>query len=263
MIRTLAIIAVAGFLVSVVTLSAAVGITGPEAIANGAWSWGPFGWTDDHDGRHHENRFEITTSHASDNDGPRTSRDISWAGGGALDVDLPAEVQYTQAAGPPKVTVSGPQGLVNDVEIENGHIQYKNDHDDDVRLTIVITASSVTRFVMEGSGKLSIANYRQDKLDLDLQGDADVAAAGEAKAIQLAISGSADANLGGVRAQSAKVEIEGSGDATLAPTDAADITISGSGDVTLLTHPAKLRSEVSGSGKVRHEDRAATSGAAR
>ena len=44
MIRTLLMIAVAGFLVSAVTLSVAVAITGPAAIANGAWSFGPDGW---------------------------------------------------------------------------------------------------------------------------------------------------------------------------------------------------------------------------
>ena len=58
-----------------------------------------------------------------------------------------------------------------------------------------------------------------------------------------------------MKTQAAKVEIEGSGDATLAPTDAADITIEGSGDVTLLTQPAKLQSNLSGSGRIRQQDR--------
>ena len=49
MIRVLVMIAVAGFFVSIVTLSTAVAIGGPEAIADNAWSWGRghWGWTDD------------------------------------------------------------------------------------------------------------------------------------------------------------------------------------------------------------------------
>lgn len=253
MIRTLAIIAVAGFLVSLVTISAAVGITGPAAIANGAWSWGPFGWNDEHGGRHHENRFGITTSYTSD-DGPQTTREIAWSGADALDVDLDADVQYTQAAGPAKITVTGPRDAVADVDIDNGHIQYKDDQEHDAHLTIVVTSPSIDHFTMESSGKLAIAAYKQDKLNLDLQGDTDVTATGEAKAIELSISGSANANLGAVKAQTAKVDIEGSGDATLAPVNAADVSIEGSGDVTLLTRPANLRSNISGSGHVRQKD---------
>ena len=51
-------------------------------------------------------------------------------------------------------------------------------------------------------------------------------------------------DLGELKAKSAEVDIQGSGTAKLAPTDAADIDISGSGDVTLLTHPPKLESNI-------------------
>jgi hypothetical protein len=247
MIRTLAIIAVAGFLVSVVTISVAVGITGPQAIANGAWSWGPFGWNDDH---HHGSRFEITTSHTSGDDGPQTTKDLPWTGGDSLDVDIPADVQYTQASGPAKVTVTGSQEAVADVKVENGRIRYSDDNDHDEHLTIAITAPSVSHFRMQSSGELAISGYKQDALDLNLEGDANVRASGEAKTTRLTISGSADADLGGIKTQAATVDIEGSGDATLAPTDAADVTLEGSGDVTLLTHPARLQSHISGSGRV-------------
>ena len=142
------------------------------------------------------------------------------------------------------------------MEIEDGQIRFRHDHDDDndENLTIVMTAPSVSRFEMAGSGNLAIMNYKQDKLTLDLSGSADVTAKGEAGAIDLSISGSGDADLGEIKAQSATVNIEGSGGARLAPTDAAKVEISGSGGVTLLTHPPKLESNVSGSGSVRQEE---------
>lgn len=256
MIRVLVMIAIAGFLVSVVSLSVAVGIAGPDAIARGAWAWGPghwdFGRYEDHwDGRHHRWNY----SWDNDGGGPQTTREIAWTGGDSLDVDLPADVEYTQGSGPAKLIVTGPQKAVADVEIQGGHVRFAHDRHRWAELTIVMTAPSVTRFEMSGSGKLAIANYKQDKLNLDLSGDADVSAKGEARAVDLTISGSASADLGELKTRAATVDIAGSGDATLAPTESAKLDISGSGDVTLLTRPPKLESNISGSGNIHQEER--------
>jgi hypothetical protein len=244
MIRVLAIIAAAGFVVSAATLSVAVSLTGPQAIANGAWSWSPdAGWGD-----HHDLHFTWHKNH--DDEGPQTTRELAWNAADSLAVDLAAKVDYTQAQGPAKLTISGPQSAVNDVEVEGGHIRYRDDTDHDASLTITVSAPSVSSFEMDGSGELNIKGYKQDRLMLDLPGDANVTAAGEAKSVRLNIAGSADADLGQVKTRSAKVDITGSGDATVAPTELADIAIAGSGNVTLLTRPASLQSELTGSGRV-------------
>jgi hypothetical protein len=60
MIRVLVMIAVTGFLVSLVTMSAAVGIGGPKLLEHGSWWFGPNGhfifdsqeWSDHPHGRH-------------------------------------------------------------------------------------------------------------------------------------------------------------------------------------------------------------------
>lgn len=262
MIRVLVIIAVTGFLVSIVCMTTAVGIAGPEAIANGAWSWRPFhgwdhGWDFDWDFDTDDNGGSVHHHHGRDSDGSQTTRQMAWTGGDSIDVELPANIQYTQADGPAKLVVTGSRDAVADVVIDDGHLRFDHDDRHEGDLTIVLTAPSVSRFTMDGSGKLAIAHYRQDRLTLDLSGDSDVIVDGEAKAVDLTISGSANADLGRVKAQSAKVEIEGSGEATVAPTDAADIDISGSGDVTLLTNPPKLRSNISGSGRVRQAEQTA------
>jgi len=242
MIRTLVMIAIAGFVVSLVTISAAVGIAGPQAILNGGWTFGPNGW-----GEHHG-------IWRSNEEGPQTTRDIPWSGGDALDIDLPADVTYTQAAGPAKITVSGPKDAISDLEIRDGHIGYIRHSDHDGTLTIAVSAPAVRKFTMESSGRLAIDNYDQDRLELSLEGDADASVKGVAKALQLSISGSADADLGALATHTAKVEIDGSGNATVRPTDAADLSLSGSGDVTLLSDPPKLQTHISGSGEVRRSN---------
>jgi hypothetical protein len=254
MIRVLVMIAVTGFFVSLVTLSTAVGIGGPDIFEHVAWGgWGNYwNWVDDDHNwswRGHHGRFE-------GGGGPETTRTLTWNGGDSLEVEVPADVQYTQAPGAPKVTVSGPERLVSDVEIDGGTIRYMSRHHNHWGgLTIVMSAPAVTRFELSGSGKLAIAGYKQDKLSIDLSGSADVTAAGEVNAVDISVSGSGDADLSALKAKTADVDIHGSGEARLAPTDAAKVDISGSGEVTLLTHPPKLDTNISGSGSLHQEDR--------
>jgi len=242
MIRVLAMIAVAGFLVSAVTLSVAVAITGPEAIIHGAWSWGPHGWG--WRGRDHDR-------HESREEGEQNTRELTWTGGDRVIVSVPADVTYTQADGPAKVTVSGPSDAVAAVHLEAGQIRYDEDRDfDDERLKITITAPSVSDFALEGDETLAVVDYKQSKLSLSLSGRADVKAAGETRDAEVNISGSGRADLAALKITSAKVEISGSGKASLAPSVAAEVDISGDGDVTLLSNPPQLRTSITGAGEI-------------
>lgn len=242
MIRVLAMVAVAGFLVSAVTLSIAVGIAGPGAILHhNAWTWGSHGWGWRH-GRHfHEDR----------DDGPQTTREIAWSGGSSLDISVPADVEYTQTDGPAKVVVTGAAHAVEDVVVEDGHIRYADDDSNDFRrLKIVVTAPSVTDFNFSGSETASIAGYRQDRLSVSVSGYAEVKAAGEARETEIDISGAGHADLGALKTKAAKVEISGSGDASIAPTESADVEISGLGSATLLTNPPRLHTNITGAGQI-------------
>ena len=85
---------------------------------------------------------------------------------------------------------------------------------------------------------------------LSISGSADVTASGRTDALDLDIAGSGDADLRALDAKDAKVDIAGSGDADIAPTGDVQVSIAGSGDVSLATRPAKLTSEIAGSGDV-------------
>ncbi|HEX4710555.1 GIN domain-containing protein [Phenylobacterium sp.] len=255
MIRVLVLIAVTGFLVSVVTLSTAVAIGGPDLLAHAAWGrWSDGDWDWGWNSKDHHHRWGY---HHSADEGPPTTRELAWTGSDTLEIDVPAEVTYTQAPGPGKLTVTGPKDAVDALEIDGGQLRFSGSRHHWADLTIAMTAPAVTRFDLHGSSKLAIEGYRQDRLNLDVSGDADVSARGEAKALDLTISGSADTDLSGLKLENADVNITGAGEATLAPAGSANLNISGSGDVTLLTRPAKLESNVTGSGSV-HQKEAAT-----
>jgi hypothetical protein len=108
----------------------------------------------------------------------------------------------------------------------------------------------VKRFSLEGDESLTIAGLDQDELDLDISGHGDVKAAGTARSARVDISGNGDVDLAKLTARDADVDINGAGRATLAPTGAANLHISGSGEIDLLSRPASLSSDVSGSGRI-------------
>jgi hypothetical protein len=238
MSRVLVIVAAIGFAMALICF-AGVGLVGGFAWhGHNAWRWGPdwrIGW------RHGDWSQAVA--------GPAISRDYPWSGGDTLRIEAPADVEYTQ--GPvARVTATGPKGMLDRLTVRDGRIAFDGWVNDAPTLKIVMTAPDVTRFESSGSQNLSIANYKQDELTISVTGSGDVVAKGEARRTDLKISGSGDADLGGLTGDEADVRISGSGDARIAPKASADVHISGSGDVTVLTNPPNLTSEVSCSGTV-------------
>src|SRR4051812_26135565 len=142
MIRVLAMISVAGFLLSAVCLSVAISLAGPEVISRGVWSsHGPFhfGWDDDD---HHHG---FSWNYGSDDHGPRASRDLAWTGE-TVEVDVPADLRFTQADGPPKLVIRGAKSAVDHVVVEGGRIHFDRTMDDVGDLSIELTAPKVTHF---------------------------------------------------------------------------------------------------------------------
>jgi hypothetical protein len=249
MIKSLFIIAGASFVL------AAVCFAGAAALGGGNWMnhhWGRswwVNWDDDRWGHFHDG---VWGGRWNRDNGPSASRDIAWSGADGLDLELPADVTFTQAAGPAKLTVTGPSDVINHVALSGSHLRF--DEDDwwgrGGRVSVVLTAPNVHRFSINGDGSLAIGNYDQDQLDVEVSGHGEVTAKGKARAAHLDISGDGDVDLGGLATDSADADISGSGRASIAPASAADLRISGSGEIDLLTRPAKLTSDVSGSGRI-------------
>lgn len=245
MIRTLALISVAGFVLATVCLITAVSLAGPDILAQGAWGWN--GWLSRH-------QKDVNWTWNDDHE-LQSARDVTWDGGDTLTMEMPANVHFTQADGPPKMTISGPREAIDQVTVKDGRIRWTggsfSTHQD---IDVQLSAPKITRFTMESSGDLQIRNYRQDRLVVQNNGSGDVDAEGTTKALELTLNGSGDANLGGLQTDTAKVVVAGSSDATVAPKASANLEVTGSGSVTLTTHPKQLESRVTGSGRVEHAD---------
>lgn len=255
MIRVLTMIAIAGFVLSVASLSAAFALGGPDLISRGSWEvlgsdsrWGH------HHGRH--------GAWAQADLGPSTTRTMAWSGAQRLEVGLPADVRYIQQDGAATVELTGPEGALKRVEIHGDTLAYQDraGWDDAPRLTVVIRAPNIHGFEISGRNTLSIEGYRQPRLELEVSGEGEIKAAGETDAVTLDASGGASADLPGLKAKAADVEVSGSARSTIAPTESAKIEVSGAGEVTLATTPKSLETDITGGGRLHTQPAAAKAG---
>ena len=244
MTRTLVLIAFSGFILAVACIAGAIALGG-NVLMHHHWDRR---WNIEWDDGHH--RWRGDDDHPSVG-GASTSREIAWTGGDKIDFDVPADVQYTQGPGPAKLVITGPKDALDRLELSEGDLHYRDDDEfDDVRFTVVMTAPDVRHFSISGDNKLDITGYDQDDLGVEVSGHGTVSAKGKAQSVNVDISGDGDIDMSGLASKSARAQISGSGRASMAPTDEADVSISGSGEIDLLTHPAKLNSDVSGSGRI-------------
>ncbi len=257
MIRNLTIVAVASFVLAVGCFAGAAAIGGPKLLQHG-WNF-PSDWNVDVSDDHDHVRF----SRSGDDNGETSTRDVAWSGADALQIDVPAEVTFTQAAAGAgaSVKVTGPKDLVDRVVMENGRLGLRDGdgdivfharHDSD-ELSIEVIAPGVRTFTVNGSGDLHLKSYDQPDLALEINGSGNVDAEGKAKKIDLRVSGSGEADLRSLDTGDAKIALSGSGEAHVAPHGATEVNVAGSGDVYLTSKPAVLSSNVAGSGEV-HQD---------
>ena len=96
--------------------------------------------------------------------GPMASRDFAWNGGDRLEVDAPADVEYTQ--GPvTKLTVTGPKEVLDRMTVQDGRIDLDGRRCSmSGSLKVVMTAPNITNFEANGSQSISINDYKQDQL---------------------------------------------------------------------------------------------------
>ncbi len=244
MIRTLILVTVVGLFLSIGSMVAAVGFAGgPTGIHTllqklnfkKTFSW-TYTTTDD-------NRTTPVT-------GPVVSRNFNWTASDRLEVNDVAEITYIQ--GPvAKLTIEAPKSVLDRIEIEDGTISRDDHYDWDGKLKVTLTAPNVHRFELGGVQSLTLRQFDQQDLEINLSGTGSVTGTGKVKALSLDISGAGSADLSGMQMDEAEVSLSGAGSAKLGPRSSADIAISGIGGVELTRKPTSLSTSISGLGQVK------------
>ena len=254
MIRVLVMIAVAGFLAGVVALAGAAALGGPDLAARN-WNW-VVDWhdRDDRDWNREWRDRDLRRDRRLDKDAGEVTRELAWDGSTKAEFDIPAAVEFTQAPGPGKVTIYGPRDVVDRIRLNDGRLSLDQPLVDRARLRVVMTAPAVTRFQISGDDRLDIRGYKQDQLQIIASGSSEVVASGQAREVDVELSGSGEADLTDLVTDNAEADISGSAEVVLAPREAASLEVSGSATARLLTRPKRLETDIAGAGSVIFDD---------
>ncbi|WP_137131600.1 DUF2807 domain-containing protein [Rhizobium sp. FY34] len=175
---------------------------------------------------------------------------LPFVSGDRLVIDLPGSVHYRPGE-KAEVIVSGDPALVSHVRIESGRLGLDCAPGwSATPLDVKISGPSITRWDLLGNSDLSLSHINQPELYVDIKGSGNATATGVVGTVTLGIFGSGEARFKDLTAQSASVQIRGSGDATLTAKVDADVSIAGSGNVELSGHPAMRRAEINGNGRI-------------
>ena len=249
MIRVLVLIAITGFFVAIVALASAAALGGPELAAH-HWRWHSDWDRDDHFDRDDDDRRDHDQAPAAST----STRELVWDGSSKVEFAIPATIEFSQAPGPGRVSITGPREVIDQVRLSGGRLSLDKPVESYVRLRVVMTAPAVTQFDIGGDDRLEISNYKQDKLSIIASGSSEVTARGEAKQVDLDLSGSSEADLSQVVTEAAEADVSGSSEASIAPRLSAKIESSGSSEVKLTTRPERLETDRAGSGRVMFDD---------
>jgi hypothetical protein len=183
-------------------------------------------------------------------DAKQSERRLTWEGSDTVEIALPANVRYRGGEGS-EVIVRGSPDVIAHVEVRHGRITLDCHRFGGIRdVEVTLPGRAFRRIGLSGSGKLIMENVDQRDLAFSISGSGAVRAQGTVDHATVKVAGSGDARLADLAMKELTAKISGSGNVEAAPKDAADIHISGSGDVRLLSHPARLRSHVAGSGRI-------------
>lgn len=184
---------------------------------------------------------------------PHSIADLGWSGTTAIDINIPAHVEYRPSA-KAEASVSGYADLVSHARLIDGRLVWDRE---DYRpciapgdLVVHIAGPAVATWAIHGIGQLNLNNVSQDTLEITMDGAGSISANGDVKEIILRAMGAGRTDLSRLETQHASVHIYGSGKIDLAPHEDADISISGSALVKVHGNQAKLHVRSHGSAQV-------------
>jgi hypothetical protein len=177
------------------------------------------------------------------------------------------------------VSISGDDNIVPLVEavVEDGTLTirwvekgrysttYKND------LEIVVNAKNIDGLAINGSGQIEAGRLKTTKLNATIHGSGDIGiaaldtdsltaaikgsgsitAAGRADSLDVSVAGSGELLAAKLQSSRVKIDLHGSGEATLQARDELKAVIAGSGQINYYGKP-RISSDVAGSGRIKH-----------
>jgi hypothetical protein len=160
----------------------------------------------------------------------------------------------------PSILLRGPKALVDNIEVvlKDGALMIKHKKSSwgmgtsyKENAKAIITAPSLTKVAVSGSGDMTVSGVKAGDFGIAISGSGDISASGTCTSLRSAISGSGDIDATALKCQSVTASIAGSGDSKAFASKDVMISIAGAGDVRVMGAPTGNCSvNIAGSGSV-------------
>jgi hypothetical protein len=115
---------------------------------------------------------------------------------------------------------------------------------------IKIAASNLDKLSIVGADKVQVSKVKNDRLDLDINGNGSVYMEGEARAFNIDLSGAVYINAKDLKSERASVKVTGTGKADVFVTEELLANINGTGIINYYGNTKVVNKSVSGTGTV-------------
>ena len=163
--------------------------------------------------------------------------------GGAFDVEITCQK-------PQSVEIEADDNLLplveTDVSNDVLHVGTKQNYQASKLIVLRIMAPDLRRINITGAGTVRIANVKNQMLEIDSAGAANINASGAAEFAEITSSGAGLIDAHELHASRTDVRLSGAGKIDVYASEQLDVTISGVGSVSYSGHPKAINKNISG-----------------
>jgi Putative auto-transporter adhesin, head GIN domain len=117
-------------------------------------------------------------------------------------------------------------------------------------LRATVTVPALDAITISGTADMKVAGVTGDSLAISVTGTGQLDVAGTTAALSVAVAGTAQIDAGALATKDARIDVRGTGQATLRAAQSVEVKISGTGSVDVLGNPARVKKSVTGTGAV-------------
>jgi len=171
----------------------------------------------------------------------------------ALEVSCHGSIQaHTQ--GQEGLEISGDDNIIPLIttEVNKGilYVRSSKEYNSRDELVITVSAPELKKFVFSGTGKASLSNVKNDRVEIALTGAGSLTASGETKEADVTLSGAGSVDAKNLHAVNAKVNSTGVGSVEIYVTGQLDAKSSGIGEINYYGSPKIVNRQAGVIGKI-------------
>lgn len=168
-------------------------------------------------------------------------------------VGCPGTIQV-RSQGQGSLEISGDDNIVPLIttEVKNNtlYIRSTDTYSPKDKLQIVISTPDLTKLVFAGAGEATLANIKNDKIEIVMSGAGSVSASGETKEADITLSGAGSVDAKNLHAVDAKVNSTGVGSVDIYATGHLDASAVGVGEINYYGKPKSVNKKAVGIGSI-------------